>query len=115
MSTWKGRFPHVYSDDWTLIAQTPMFDTHHMDEIKRAEIVMIDDVGSEVDKYKSGEPTSRLRQILSLCDDKFLLLTTNLTKTAFFERYDARVADRLQAAHWCDMTGVPSYRSKTKT
>lgn len=83
-------------------------------ESAAAGVVLIDDVGSEVDKFKSGQNTSRLRQMLSACEKKWLLLTTNVTREDWTKVYDERVADRLSAAHYLDMTGVPSYRPNMK-
>lgn len=111
---WNCKFPWSRFVDWSEIADADKqaaYD-YEVECVKGAKVIVIDDVGSESDKYKSGGPAARLRHILSLCDGKWLLLTTNLPKTEFFKRYDARCADRLSTAHWCDLSGVPSYRPK---
>lgn len=83
-------------------------------EARAAGVVLIDDAGSEVDKFKTGLGTSRLRQMLSICEKKWLFMTTNVPREEWASVYDQRVADRLSAAHYLDMTGVPSYRPKLK-
>lgn len=84
--------------------------TDQLQDMVEARVLFLDDVGSEADKYKGGEAASRLRRVLSCCDSKWLLLTTNLSKPDFLDQYDYRVADRLSAAHWFSLKDVPSYR-----
>lgn len=83
-------------------------------DIEEADIVILEDVGSESDRFKSGQNVSRLRRALSKCENKWLLVNTNFAKDKWPEKFDVRVADRLEAAHCLDMTGVPSYRSKLR-
>ncbi len=83
-------------------------------EICSAEVVVLDDVGSESDRFKSQQATSRLRRVLEVCEHKWLLVNSNYQKSDWVTRFDARVADRLQAMHYLDMTGVPSYRNKLR-
>lgn len=114
-SKWDN-YPYQRWIDWTEMAEADR-DTTFQDqlfELHQAQIVCLDDVGSETDRFKNGESASRLRRALAECEDKWLLLTTNLTKLQFMDSYDARVADRLSAAHWCDVSGVPSYRPKLR-
>lgn len=114
---WKGRFPFTQWIDWPFLVESDratIFD-ERLADIRDAQVVFIDDVGSESDKFKNGEGASRLRRVLSDCENKWLLITSNFSKAAFSSRYDARISDRLSAAHWCDLSGVPSYRPKLKT
>lgn len=85
-----------------------------LQDVADAKIVFLDDVGSESERFKNGDSASRLRRTLVHCENKWLLVTTNLSKESFLDLYDYRVADRLSAAHWCDLSGVPSYRPKLK-
>jgi hypothetical protein len=69
---------------------------------------------SETDTFKTGSTADLLRSFLSRCEKKFMLLTTNIDRPMWPKRFDARVADRLDAAHFFDTTGIPSYRPKLK-
>lgn len=83
-------------------------------ELERATFVVIDDLGSETDRFKNGVSASRLRRVLSLIEHKWVVLTTNLTLPEMIESYDIRVADRLRAFNWVELGNTPSYRSKLK-
>lgn len=116
LKTWNGTFPYVRFIDWAPLAESDTssrFD-EALEWAALSEIVFIDDVGAEADRFKNGENISRLRQILSQCERKWLFLTTNLGKPEFEKVYDMRVADRLCGAHWCNMATIPSYRPKLK-
>lgn len=82
------------------------------EEVRQARMVFVDDIGSEVDKYKSGEPAERLRLFLDLCESKWLLGTTNVSRTSFSRVFDARAQSRLERAAVLDLSGVPDYRPK---
>lgn len=84
------------------------------DLVKASQVVILDDVGSEVDRFKNGQHAERLRRILSLCERKWLLLTTNLTRASLAKTYDGRVADRMERARWVELHDVPSYRHKLR-
>lgn len=83
-------------------------------EANRATMVLIDDLGSEVDRYKTGEPTERLRRIMEICKGKWLLVTTNVPKAKFATVFDGRVASRLELAVVLDLAGALDYRARTK-
>ena len=83
-------------------------------EISEADVVALDDVGSESDKFKSQQSVSRLRRVLGTCEHKWLMVNANFNKSEWPKKFDARVADRLEAMHYLDMTGVPSYRPKLR-
>jgi chromosomal replication initiation ATPase DnaA len=83
-------------------------------EANRATMVLIDDLGSEVDRYKTGEPTERLRRIMEICKGKWLLVTTNVPKAKFSTVFDGRVASRLELAVVLDLAGALDYRARTK-
>lgn len=100
--------------DWPDIAAAEKeqdFDSF-CDMIRESAVVILDDVGAESDPYKSGRPADRLRRILSLCESKWLLATSNLTKPSLSALYDDRVSDRFNLARWCDMSGVTSFRHR---
>lgn len=83
-------------------------------DIASADVVVLDDVGSESDRFKSQQNVSRLRRALETCEHKWLMVNANFRKQEWTEKLDARVADRMEAMHYLDMTGVPSYRPKLR-
>jgi DNA replication protein DnaC len=83
-------------------------------QIAEADVVILDDVGSESDKFKSGAGVSRLRRVLSLCEHKWLYVNANIPNERWDTSLDARVSDRLTALHYLDMSGAPSYRPKLR-
>lgn len=86
------------------------FDKFMEDNVADATLVILDDIGSETDKFKDGSRSDRLRRFLSACERKWLLITTNASRAALGSVYDARVMDRLNQSHWLDLTGVKSFR-----
>lgn len=83
-----------------------------------ADLVVLDDVGSEVDQFKSGRPTENLRLMLEERATRrrgFTLITTNVLRKSWPERWDARIADRLiRNAHAVECVTERSY-SQTKS
>lgn len=82
------------------------------EDVHRSKFVFLDDVGSEADRFRTGEPTERLRLILDLCRTKWLLVSSNLTRETFGKAFDGRISSRLQQAAVLDMTGAPDYRAR---
>ena len=80
-------------------------------DLREADVVLLDDVGAETDRFKSGAPTSRLRRILSDLENRWVLITTNLMPDQFLGRWDARVASRLSAARVFNAPNTPDYRA----
>lgn len=83
-------------------------------QIESATLVVLDDVGSESDRFKNGVPASRLRRVLTSIEKQkiWCVVTTNLSKEKMLDNYDARGADRLEAFQWMELGEVPSYRRK---
>lgn len=81
------------------------------DDVRRSAFVFLDDVGTEIDRFKTGQHVERLRVVLDLCGAKWLLLSSNLTRETFGKAFDARIESRLQRAAILDMTGAPDYRA----
>lgn len=81
-------------------------------DLRRTSFVCLDDVGSDVDRYRSGEPVERLRLVLEMCEAKWLLLTTNAPSTQWPKVWDARVASRLSRAATLDLAGCADYRPR---
>lgn len=83
-------------------------------EVRECSLLVMDDLGAETDRYKSGVPISRLRQFLAEIERKWIILTSNQTLAELTGRYDSRVVDRLRAFEWLELGEVPSYRPKLK-
>lgn len=79
-----------------------------VDDLIRDDFVFIDDIGAEHDPSKNA--TDKLCQVLSRRESKWTLITTNLAPSAWAEKWDSRVADRLlRRSTIVDMSKVPSY------
>lgn len=65
------------------------------DDASAADLVLIDDLGSETDRFRSGAPTENLRLIMELRRNKHTIFTTNLHPRKWTETWDFRVDDRL--------------------
>ncbi len=63
-------------------------------DAREADLSILDDVGAETDRFKSGAPIDKLCQILGCREKRFTLIASNLTVGQWAER-DARVADRM--------------------
>lgn len=110
---WKDAFPEKVKIDWSEFAEIhPRQFDEIMNEMLGVEIVLIDEVGGETDQFKSGAPAARLRRVLELCKNKWLMLTTNVPRSKFGDVYDVRCADRLEAAVWVNLENEPSYRGR---
>ena len=78
-------------------------------------MVFLDDVGSETDKFKTGEPAERFRIVLEICEKRFLLVSMNVSPTLWTSAWDSRVNSRLQRAVCLDLTNAPDFRTTIKT
>jgi DNA replication protein DnaC len=67
-----------------------------LSDIINADCLFLDDVGAESDRYKSGQSTAILCQVLGKRERKFTVLTTNVSKENWAEKFDTRVSDRLK-------------------
>ena len=80
------------------------------------DLMFLEDIGAEVDRYKTGEPTERLREILNAFKSKWLVITTNVPVDQWEERWDGRVQDRLlRNSIVLDLSEAESYQlAKTR-
>ena len=110
------RPPKAVLVDWARLCERdkPESFDDALYDIANADVVVLDDVGSESDRFKSQQNVSRLRRALEVCEHKWLMVNANFRKVEWPEKLDARVADRMEAMHYLDMTGVPSYRPKLR-
>ena len=112
---WGGfRVPGVEVRDWAQLCGHPNFD-EVLDDLSRAALVLLDDIGAETDRFKQGEVTDKLRRTLEATQNRWVLATTNLTPKAMGERYDARVTSRLAAYRRVNLFTAPDYRPKLAT
>lgn len=98
--------------DWPRMAEIPDDAEYRTvaSDASRADVVLLDDIGAETDRWKSGLPTSRLRQLLSELEGKAVIITTNVPPSEWVGKWDARVASRLSAALVFDASEIPDYR-----
>ncbi len=81
-------------------------------EVSASKLVILDDIGAEEEKYRSGAPAARLGRVLERCDGRWLFATTNVPADLWKARWDQRVSDRLLAGKRLSLFEVPSYRGK---
>lgn len=65
------------------------------EDVINSDVVFLDDLGAESDRYRSGEPNQILGDLLGALGKKFVFCTTNIAPDGWTERWDGRVADRL--------------------
>ena len=75
------------------------------------DLMFLEDIGAEVDRFKTGEPTERLREILNDMKDRFMVITTNVPPDQWEQRWDGRIMDRLfRHSEIIEMAGVSSFQ-----
>lgn len=73
-------------------------------------LVVIDDIGAEHDPSKIG--MEKLCQVLSRRENKFTVITTNITIDQWPEKFDERVFSRLNRnTTLIDLSEVPDYNA----
>lgn len=106
-----GRIPAAEFAVWSkrVAVERALFEDW-TDQLHQAAWIFLDDVGSETDQFRSGEPVERLRRVLDLARTHWMVVTTNIPRDKWSTAFDQRVADRLRAARIVDLSGTPSYR-----
>lgn len=76
-------------------------------------LLIVDDIGAESDRFKSGKGTDALGYLLTRRQDAgFTMLTTNVPSSGWGARWDSRVEDRLlRDSTVIDMGECPSWSS----
>ena len=116
---WGDSVPSVGWCNWSDFAEIDPRDRDGAwDDVAKSDLAVIDDLGSEVDRFKSGRPTENLRLML---EDRFkgkraTVITTNISPKEFSTRWDSRVGGRLARArilNFWNLTPFPIWE-KTK-
>lgn len=99
---------------WTTISKAEDRESFAsiMDEIQSSHAIFIDDIGADVDRFKSGMPNQQLTETLNAVDNRWLMITTNIPKPSWETMFGPRNADRLYKSTYFDGRGIPSYRSQ---
>lgn len=102
VSAWYERFipttitTGVY--EWSKLASIGPSDRNDQScwiDAVESKAALIDDIGTEVDKFKSGAPTENLRLLLEARRDLWTIITTNVHPAFWSKVWDERVEDRL--------------------
>lgn len=106
--------PVVLWSDWPTLARriserdAPMWDVLY--DSNEADLLFLDDIGAESDKYKTGEASDALCQLLSRRAGKWTMVSTNIDPMSWATRFDVRVADRLnRGSEIIRLTAMGSY------
>lgn len=100
MDVWPGAWNHGIN--YTCI-DFPRFaweietneNLEHYDDVVAADVVFIDDIGAEEDRFKSDSATRILGDLLGALEKKFVMIATNIAPSGWKARWDGRVEDRL--------------------
>jgi DNA replication protein DnaC len=77
------------------------------------DLIFIEDLGCELDRFKSKEPTERLREVLNLMKNRYVFATTNVPPERWASVWDLRVADRLMRnSQVVELKGLGSYAAR---
>lgn len=113
---WTGGRGHIPNALWGYWPEVVGWKDEDFDDFVSeacgAKLVILDDIGAEEEKYRSGAPAARLARVLERCDGKWLFATTNVPADKWKDRWDQRASDRLLAGNRLSLFEVPSYRGK---
>lgn len=85
-----------------------------VDDASSCTLRIIDDIGAEQDPW--GDAKDRLCQILSRSEDRFTVITTNISPRDWANKFDTRIADRLlRNSVVKQLRDVPSYAMWKRT
>lgn len=118
LGLWGASIPTVGWCDWSDFAEIDPRDRDGAwDDVAKADLAAIDDLGSEVDRFKSGRPTENLRIML---EERFkgrraTIISTNIPPKEFSTRWDSRVGGRLARARILSFWGITPFPIWEKT
>ena len=76
-----------------------------------AEVLALQDIGTEVDRFKSGASIENLRLILEAKQNKWTIITTNIPAENWKEAWDIRVDRRLKTnSEIVSVRNAPTYQ-----
>ena len=88
--------PHSVFSEWAELAECePGRSAPAWDTATGADVLVLDDVGADVDRFKSGLPVANLARMLNARERRWTVVTMNHPPSAWVDRFDKRVADRL--------------------
>lgn len=74
------------------------------------DLLFVEDLGAEIDQFKSGEGAERLRELMNEFKNRWLFITTNVPKELWGTTWDKRVEDRLhRSSVIVDLSAVKAY------
>lgn len=104
--------PSITFVEWSEIAVEDKRDDDLLfQEATKSDILLLDDIGSEIDKFKTNEPKERLRRLLGEREGKYTAITTNIPQENWNSVWDDRVEDRLLRGNAIvvDLFGIPRF------
>jgi len=108
---WWRTIPSTHTMRWSAIAETPAnerFDVWR--DCEQASVLLLDDIGTEGDQFKSGRPVENLRAILEARHGRWTIVTTNIATAHWSDHWDDRITDRLiRNSKVIDVTGARSW------
>lgn len=111
-----GALPKIEFVDWArLVADDEEEFDYQCQDYTAADILFLDDLGAENDKFKNGTSAARLRRILEPLTARWVFVTTNIIRSQWAEFYDDRVASRLSAANYFDGGNIPDFRPNLRS
>lgn len=88
--------PHSAFCEWAELAECePGKSVPAWDSAIAADLLVLDDVGADVDRFKSGLPVANLARMLNARERRWTIITLNHPPGAWVDRFDKRVSDRL--------------------
>lgn len=82
--------------EWSAVSDIDQRDYPLLwEELVEPSILLLDDIGAEVDKFKSGAACKNLASLLSHRVGKYTATSTNILPAQWTAQWDKRVADRL--------------------
>lgn len=114
----KDRVPGVIMVSWPEVV-TGLYEKDKpslplLDDMKRVEMLLVDDIGAENDPWKQG--ADALCQVLSKREHKFTAVTTNIAIANWATKWEPRIADRLlRFSDVVELLNTPSFATLTKS
>ena len=105
--------PTVKFIDWSMVCNPERMSEASwigfLEDIGSDSLVVIDDIGCDVDRFKSGASIERLCMVLNRRSGRHTMITTNHEVKSWATVFDARVSDRLNRNSRVIEMKSPSY------